>query len=585
MKERIERLRNRARVFTGLILFFFLIILLRCFHLQILKGSFYKTLARRNATLKILIKAPRGRIFDRKGRLLVENRATFSLFLIRALSESPAKTLAEVSKIVKIPLPVLLERLYKHRDYPKRKPIVIAENLTIKEVSLIEAFKEKFPEIMVEVEPKRYYLYPKATAHIVGYVGEASKRDIEKMKVEMGDMVGKMGLEREYDRFLRGEDGYRLLLRDSLGNPVKLKEEVLPREGSVLVTSIDLGLQLFIYRRLKDLKGSAIVISPETGEILAMVSSPSFNANLMSSRFEDEYKIKIMNDPSKPLYTRAIQGTYPIGSIFKLAVAVAALVKKVVTPTEKVYCPGFFRFGGRDFRCWNSVGHGWVNLYKAIEQSCNVYFYKMGARLGIDNLVDVVSHFPFGRKTGVDLPNEKSGILPSPEWKKKALGVQWFPGETISLAIGQGYLIATPLQTALFGTAIANRGWYPQPHFVKTIGGKSLKDWKRVETGINPRIFENVIKGMKRVVERGTGRVASIPGLEICGKTGTAQVVALEKTKKIRPHSLFLAFAPCKNPDVVVFVIVERSGAGSELAAPITREILKFYFNEKNKGN
>jgi len=572
-------------LFAGLVLLFFGIILLRCFHLQILKGSYYTALARRNATLKITIKAPRGRIYDRNGRLLVENRATFSLSIIRALSKSPSRTLAEISNIVKIPLPVLLERLYKHRDYPRRKPIVVAENLSMREVSLIEAFKEKFPEIMVEVEPQRYYLYPEATAHIIGYVGEASKRDIKNMNVEMGDMVGKMGLEREYDRFLRGEDGYRLLLRDSLGNPVKLKEEVLPKEGSVLVTSIDLALQLFVYRRLKDLKGSAIVVSPETGEILAMVSSPSFNSNLMSSRFDDEYKLKIMRDPSKPLYTRAIQGTYPIGSIFKLAVAVAALKKRIIGPGDKIFCPGYFRFGGRDFRCWTAGGHGWVNLYKAIEQSCNVYFYKMGARLGINNIVDVVSHFPFGRRTGIDIPNEKTGILPSPAWKKKALGIQWFPGETISLAIGQGYLIATPLQVALFGTAIANRGWYPQPHFVIKIAGQQTGGWKTVRTGIEPGIFEEIIKGMKRVVERGTGRSARIPGLEICGKTGTAQIVALERTKEIRPHSLFLAFAPCGKPEIVVFVIVERSGAGSEFAVPIARDILRFYFNEKNKGN
>lgn len=582
MRERIDKIKSRTLLFEIIIFLFLFIIGARSFQLQMLKGSYYSRLAKANATFKMDLKAPRGRIYDRKGKLLVENRASFSLAIIKAFSRSPADTLERISKIIKIPQSILLNRFYKYRDYPGKKPITIAENLSIRQVSFIEAHKEKFPGIVIQVEPVRYYIYPEAFSHILGYVGEASPFDIKKFGVDMGDMVGKKGLERAYEKFLEGIKGHRLYIRDSLGNPIRIEEEILPVEGAPLYTTVDLRLQRFIYNRLKNRKGGAIVLKPETGEILAMVSSPSFNSNLMSSRFNNEYKLEIMKDKNYPLYNRTIQGIYPIGSIFKLAIAAAALYKKVVTPGTKIFCPGFFRFGGRDFRCWQSGGHGWVDLYTAIEQSCNVYFYKMGANLGIENIVDVVSRFPFGEKTGVDLPNEKRGIMPSPEWKKSTLGVQWFPGDTISLSIGQGYLVATPLQTALFGAMIANRGWYPVPHFVRKVGNKIVNKGKRIDTGIAPEIFEEIIKGMKRVIERGTGKSAYIPGIEICGKTGTAQVVALEKTREVKPHSLFIAFTPCKNPEIVVFVIVERSGAGSEFAAPIVKDIIRFYYNEKN---
>ncbi len=584
MKERVEKLRGKSRLLSELILAFFALVVLRCFQLQIIKGGLYSELARRNSIFRIELKAPRGRIYDREGRIIAETRASFSLAIIRAFSRSPTETLSEVSKVINIPTSILLERFHSQKNYPKRKPIVIAENLSMKQVSRIEFIKEKFPELVIMAEPLRYYPYPEILSHVLGYVGEATKREIKELGVEMGDFVGKKGLEREYDKELRGKKGYRMMLRDSLGNPLKLEEEAFPEEGEVIKTSLDFRLQRFIFRKMKGKKGGVVVLNPKTGGVLAMVSSPCFNSNKLSSRFENNYKLKMMNSPQEPLYTRTIQGTYPIGSVFKIAVAIAALKKGIIKPEDRIFCPGFFYFGNRNFKCWRTGGHGWVNLYSAIEKSCNVYFYKVGAKLGIEKLVEAISKFPFGRKTGIDLPNEKSGILPSPQWKEKTLGIPWFPGETISLSIGQGYLTATPLQIALFGAAIANRGWYPQPHFLISHGGKGWKG-KVNNTGVDKWIFEAVLKGMRRVVEKGTGKAARVAGVEICGKTGTAQIVALEKTREVKSHSIFLGIAPCKDPQVVISVLIERSGEGGEIAAPMAGDILRYYFNEKIKGN
>ncbi len=524
-------------------------------------------------------RAPRGNILDRKGRVLVEARATFSLSIVRGLSKDLRKTLSTIAPILRTREELLEERLNEQRDMPRLQPVVVAENLTISQVSRLEALRDEFPEILVEAEPSRYYPFGKLAAHVLGYVGEASRKEVEEWGVRPGEIVGKKGVERRYDSLLRGKEGYEEVLRDSLGNPIRVLKEVSPVPGKNLRLSLDLDLQRLARQELGKRRGAVVLLSPRSGEILAMVSLPSFDPNLMSSRFSTKEKLKIMRSEEKPLFTRAIQGTYPIGSIFKLAVAVAALTKGVVRPDEKLFCPGFFPFGGRVFRCWRAGGHGWEDLPHAIRDSCNVYFYKVGERLGIERMVEVISRFPFGRKTGVDLPGESSGILPSPAWKREHLGVDWYPGETISLSIGQGYFVATPLQVALFTAAIANRGWYPVPHL------KADLPVTKVSTDLPPEVFEWVIRGMRLVVKEGTGRAASVPGVEVCGKTGTAQVVKLERSKEIKPHSLFTAFAPCKDPQIVIFVLVEHGGAGGETAAPLAGRILRRFFGEETAGN
>jgi len=555
------------------------VVLARCFQLQIIQYERFYRLAERNRTLRFPRRAPRGKILDRKGRVLAEARATFSLSIVRGLSEDLRKTLRTIAPILKTRVEILEERLSEQRDVPELQPVVVAENLSISQVSRLEALRDEFPEILVEAEPSRYYPFGKLAAHVLGYVGEASRKEVEAWGVRPGEVVGKKGVERRYDSLLRGKEGYEEVLRDSLGNPIRVLREVAPVSGRSLSLTLDVELQRLAAQALGKRKGAVIVLSPRSGEVLAMVSSPSFDPNLMSSRFSSKEKLMIMRSREKPLFTRAIQGTYPIGSIFKLAVAVAALTKGVVRPREKLFCPGFFPFGGRLFRCWRAGGHGWEDLPHAIKDSCNVYFYKVGERLGIEGMVEVVSRFPFGRRTGIDLPGESPGILPSPAWKKRHLGVDWYPGETISLSIGQGYLVATPLQVALFTAAIANRGWYPVPHL------RADLPVNKVSTGLPPEAFQWVIRGMRLVVEEGTGRAASVPGVEVCGKTGTAQVVKLERSKEIKPHSLFTAFAPCDNPEIVIFVLVEHGGAGGQTAAPLAGKILRRIFGEKAAGD
>ncbi len=579
MKESLEKLKASRVKFLFLVGLAVLVVLVRSFQLQVLQYRKFSRLAERNRTVKFPRRAPRGMILDRKGRVLAEARATFSLYIVRGFSRDLEKTLKIIAPILETTVEVLKGRLEEQKYLPKLQPVALADNLSISQVSRLEALREVFPEILVEAEPSRFYPYGKLAAHVVGYVGEVSLGEVKRMGLKPGEIVGKKGVEKEYDAQLRGEEGYVEVLRDSLGNPIKVLKEVLPRAGRDLKLSLDLDLQKIAREEMGGERGAVVIVSPTTGEILAMVSSPSFDPNLMSSRFSGREKVKIMTSPDKPLFTRAIQGTYPIGSIFKLAVAIAALSEGVVKPGERLFCPGFFPFGGRLFRCWTSAGHGWENLPMAIKDSCNVYFYKVGKRLGIERMVKVVSKFPFGRRTGVDLPGERAGILPSPEWKRKRFGVDWYPGETLSLSIGQGYFVATPLQVVLFLSAIANRGWYPIPHLKGDIPPV------KIPTGLSPSVFRWVIRGMRLAVEEGTARGAAVPGISVCGKTGTAQVVRLEKSKKIKPHSLFAAFAPCSNPRVAILVLVEHGGAGGKTAAPMAGRILRRIFHEKAARN
>lgn len=587
MKRSEAEIRNRLlagiKLIRIILLLFFLVGLGGSFWLQILKSAYFKELSKENLFQIIEIAAPRGEILDRSGKILAETRASFSVAIIKEFSRDIKTSLRRLSELLKIPLSTVEERFNRFSDYPPFKPLILVENLDIKEVSFFEAHRRDWPEFIVIPEAVRFYPFSQMTAHITGYVGEISSRELRLFpELNMGDIVGKKGLERYYDKLLRGEKGEQVVEVDSLGRNMGVVREKRPRKGYSLILTLDMDLQRKAWRLLSGKKGTIILMNPDNGEILALASSPSFDPNLFSRRFEREKILAVLRSPDKPLFTRAIQGGYPIGSTFKLVVAVAGLHFKVITPFTTFFCPGYFVFGGKTFRCWQAGGHGKVNLFSAIQHSCNVYFYNLGDKLGVDRIAEVAFRLNLGKPTGIDLAGEASGLVPTSKWKEEKVGVEWYPGETISLAIGQGYLKATPIQLAVMVSAIANRGWYPVPHLLKCAvkkGKRICYRIKRVDTRIEPEVFQVVAEGMKRVVNgEGTGRAARLKTVQVCGKTGTAQVVSAESPVKIKPHSLFVGFAPCENPQVVIAILIENAGAGGEVAAPLAREMLNFYF-------
>ncbi len=589
MKDR-ERIRERLVSRLLFLRFFFLLLFLVCIGgsiwLQILNHSYYYRLSLRNTYRKIKVAAPRGEIYDRKGRVLAETRAVFSVAIIKEFSENVEESLRRLSLLFNIPLHILKERFNRFSSYPSFKPLVLVDNLDIKKVSFFEAREFRWPEFMVIAEPVRYYPHGKLVAHVVGYVGEASQRELLRFPyLSMGDIVGKKGVERYYDRLLRGKEGEKTVEVDSLGRVLGVVKEKRPEKGASLILTIDLDLQRKAYSLLKGRKGAIVLMDARDGSLLALASNPSFDPNLFSSRFERTQLLKLLADPDKPLFTRAIQGTYPTGSTFKPVVALAGLCSGAVKADYTVVCRGVFPFAGKVFRCWQPGGHGKVDLVKAIEKSCNVYFYNLGLLVGPERIAEMARRLGLGSRTGVDLVGEASGLVPSPEWKRKAIGSQWFEGETLSFAIGQSYLKATPIQLAVLAAAIGNRGWYPVPHVLlcwEKGGKRKCYRVKRRQTGLDRNCFEKVVEGMRRAVNgEGTARRAKVVGVQVCGKTGTAQVVSLESSKRVKPHSLFIGFAPCEKPEVAVAVVVENAGAGGQVAAPVAGEMLNFYFRRK----
>jgi penicillin-binding protein 2 len=381
-----------------------------------------------------------------------------------------------------------------------------------------------------------------------------------------------------------GEDGYRRVIVNSRGLEVLEAERQAPKEGPSLTLTLDSRLQEAMDRAFRGRAGSAVAIDPETGEILAMTSTPAYDPNQFTTGIDPVVWGRLARDPETPLMNRVIQGTYAPGSTFKIVMATAGLEEGVFTPSTTTYCPGYLSIYGTVFRCAKPGGHGVVSIHQALAQSCNVFFYHLGKALEISRIAAYAKRMGLGTATGVDLPHEVSGLMPSPEWKLRAQKVQWFAGETISVAIGQGQVSATPIQMARVVAVIANGGRLVQPHLVRKIGAEDVAPPAAVDLGFKPSTIEVVRSGLQAVVEGGTGWRARLPGIAVCGKTGTSQVVAkarLEKTPTalaIRPHGWFVAFAPAEKPKIAVAVLVEHAGSGGEGAAPVAREILAAFF-------
>lgn len=597
----------------------------RLWYLQILKGNEFKKFSEQNQVKEEKNPAPRGMLLDRNGQLLVDSLPTFNVVVVPQYVASLEKTAEELSSVLKIKKEDIIEKVkLSRRQNGIFKPVRVKEDVTRDEVARVETMKIDLPGVKVEMGIKRNYLLDANGAQLFGYTGEISKSELPVFnqgraadkRFKAGDYIGKSGLEKRWDADLRGIDGARFVEVDARGREVVSSEglniggypdatEYSP--GRNLTLTIDKDLQEAAYASMLKNKrfGSAVALDPNNGEILAMMNAPSFDPNHFSTGIPYEIWADLINDPFKPLRNKVLQDHYSPGSTFKAIVATAALQEKIITTKSTFYCSGVLKFGRREYHCGAKYGHGPMNLMSAMEVSCNIFFQQLGIQLGIDRIAKYSRLLGLGQKTGITLDNEISGLIPDSVWKKNRLGEEWQPGENLSSAIGQGFVLVTPLQLANAYSAIGTNGLLYRPYIVKKIqdvegkvyaefAPKLIRDSKISETepnGISPEVFETVKKALSGVFngKRGTARGAKIPGIEAIGKTGTVQLFQLSKESvyancdsldlKRRHHGWLVASAPREKPMITVAVLTEHSCHGAS-SGPILKDIMLAYFKK-----
>ena len=588
LRDDVAKAGGKIALFQYTVVGVFLFLISGFWRLQIESPEVYTEQAARNRIKSLPVLAPRGKILDRDGRVVVDNHSSFSLILSRD-SYRP-EHLRPIADGLNLEADELSNKLRRFRKGPRYEAVVIKEELTPGEIAFVESHRDSatFPEMELIHAQRRLYPREGFAAHLVGYVGEVSEPELnspEFIEYEPGDVIGKQGLERYYNKHLMGVDGQRQVLVDKLGNvkqSLEMKEAV---PGKDLRLTIDLDVQAVAELAMDGRRGAVVALDPRTGEVLAMVSRPAYDPNRFAGRIRSSDWKEIMGNPDKPMINRATQAQLAPGSTFKAIMALAGLEEGVITPDFGVTCPGGASFYGRYFKCHQKGGHGRVTLQKAIAQSCDVYFYNVGNRLGIDNIAKYAEMAGLGQKTGIDLPHEASGVVPSSRWKMRNFREKWYAGETISVSIGQGALTVTPLQLARAIGGIATGGVWQKPHLV-------VDEAPKEPAGRGNVSIDNVLKvidGLHAVVTNGTGGRARIPGIEVCGKTGTAQLASNELLKSsagrhMKDNAWFVGFAPMEAPEIVVVALFE-AGEHGNLAAPIVRDVLKAYFDKRTRTN
>lgn len=602
---------KRAKIFKICVLILFIIFTGRLFQLQIIEGNIYKSLTDTQAIKQVIIEPFRGNIFDRNNKLIVHNEPSFSLtitpndFQLESipilLSILPLDTmelikiysakmsdelfrqtvLEDFAKFTGYDTAFIMKNISQQKKYSRFVPVKIYRDLNFKELSLLEEYSDYLRGIDILVESKRLYEFNGNMAHILGYSREISKEELDIMSYfRRGDIIGKKGIEKSYDDFLRGQQGIQFIAVTSAGARVhqfgKDKNDVEALNGFDLKLSIDTKLQELAESLLEGKRGSVIAIDPQNGEVLVLAVKPDFDPRKFTGKISREFYQSIINDPEKPMLNRAIQSRYSPGSTWKMLIALAALNEGLINASTTINCPGVFHYGGRDFKCHGA--HGSVNVQRAIQVSCNVFFYQLGLRLGMEKFEKYGKMFGFGQLTGIDLPDENRGIFPTMEWLK-ARNLTFTKGKLVNYGIGQGEISVTPLQMAVYTATIANKGRYIQPHIVRAIYNNLTNTQENIAyqtryLDIDPKHFDVIHKGMYDVVNTpgGTANNARVSGISVCGKTGTAQ------NPHGRDHAWFVCFAPMDDPKIAICVMVENSGFGSVAAAPIAREILNEFF-------
>ena len=596
-------LRDDTRFASGRIAFFqyvlvavFLYLLSGFWVLQVRNPDYYAGLAERNRIRSSPILAPRGKILDRDGRIIVDNHNSFSLLLLRDILKP--EHLKPICDGLDIHYDDLVDRLRRFdRTRPKYEPITVKEELSGAQIAFVEAHRgtDTFPEMEIAQDQRRLYPRDGQLAHVLGYTGEISENELnstEFARYKQGDVIGKAGIERQYNEYLMGTDGQRRVIVDNGGNERQVIDKKEAVAGKTIRLTIDLDLQVVAELAMQEHRGAVVALDPRNGEVLAIVSRPAFDPNKFAGRIRKRDWVEIRDNPENPLLNRAIQAQLAPGSTFKPFVAMAGLESGVLDDSTVFLCNGGATFYDRYFKCHTSKGHGYISLHRAIMQSCDIFFYNVGNRVGIDRIARFAEGAGFGKRTGIDLPHEAEGIVPSTRWKIRTYRQRWFAGETISVAIGQGALTITPLQLAHAIGGLAMAGVWHKPHLLKEPAG-STEAPRTVP--IAPEHLARVIGGMSSAVNEvgGTAIRVRLPGIEMCGKTGTAQLASNELLKarresgrrgseeaELKDNAWFVGFAPCNNPEIVVAALYE-AGEHGDRAAPIARDVIKSYFDKK----
>jgi penicillin-binding protein 2 len=577
---------GKIAVFQYATVVIFLFLISGFWRLQVQNPEFYGERAQQNSIKSVPIPGPRGRILDRDGRVIVDNHSSFSLLLARESAKD--EHLRPIAQGLDLDYNDLAARVQRVRKQPKYVTVTIKDELSPADLAFVDSHHDFFPELVLIQTPRRLYPQNGMLAHVIGYTGEISEQELdapEFAKYNQGDVVGKFGIEKQYNDTLMGVDGQRQVVVDNRGQVRQTLATKKAVEGKDLQTTIDLDVQTVAELAMEGKNGSVVALDPRSGEVLAMVSRPTFDPNKFAVRIRTKDWREIADNPEHPMLNRAIQAEQAPGSTFKPIVALAGLSTGTVDDNWTVHCSGGVSLYGVYQHCHDKHGHGTLSMHRGIVQSCDVYFYTLGAKLGIDNLSFYGDLVGFGQTTGIDLPHERAGLMPSQKWKLRTQRTKWYAGETPSVAIGQGALTVTPLQLAraIGGLAVGGK-WY-QPHMVK----KAPDQVKMTEWTLNPEQVKTVVDGMYGVVnEGGTGVRAALPHIEVCGKTGTAQLASNEYIKasgggtELKDNGWFVGFAPRDNPEIVVVAFFEHGGLSS-LAAAIARDVLKVYFDKKDR--
>jgi penicillin-binding protein 2 len=579
-----------------IILGIFLVLAYGLWRLQVMQSDFYSLAAEKNRIRNIPVLAPRGRILDRQGRTIVDNYPSFSALLLRDSSRDLEGDADLIAQGLHLDPNEMRARIRHFASLPQYQPIFLKEDITPDELQFIEAHRNELPELDTIMAHRRLYPRNGFMAHLIGYVGEVSEDMLNQPQFELynaGDVVGISGVERQYNTLLMGQNGSRQALVDSHGREVGRLGETDAVPGKQLRLTVDIDLQIAAEEALAGKNGAIVAMDPRTGEILAMVSGPTFDPNDFAVHVSRDQWNKLVTDPDKPLMNKAIQAQLAPGSTFKIIMSVAGW-QEGIAQTLHVNCTGSAEFYGRRFGCWVKSGHGEVTLEKAIYQSCDVFFYTLAEKLGIDRIAKYATDFGLGQKTGIDLPNEVTGVMPSEEWKIRNFKQKWFAGETISVGIGQGAVAITPVQLLRAISAISMGGRMVVPHVINPTdmppGYVEAQHYTEVKNvAIDPNGWNFITDAMVKVLlPGGSAPSAQVPGIDIAGKTGSAQIVSLATRAKFKnsealaQNGWFVGFTPRRNPDVVVCVLFQ-GGEHGKLAARLATQVIKAYVEKQRR--
>jgi penicillin-binding protein 2 len=588
--------QKRLPILMAFIILFAVVLFFRLWYLQVARGAYYQELAENNRIRPVKLRPPRGIIYDRKGRPMVENELTFDISLVPEDAPDLDETVQRLALVVGM-APEAIQRLIDDAAPVRGKyePVKIREEAPWGEVAKVEARQEELAGVIIEPEHRRHYPYGGMASHQFGYIGKVTQTQKKEQQADTGLLVGQSGLEMTYDKLLRGVAGRHMLQVNAAGRKVKDLGIDEPKMGTDLFLTIDLDVQRAAEDALGERNGAVVAMDPNNGEIIALVSHPTYDPNLFPRGISPRDWVRLSNDPSHPLYNRAVQSVYPPGSTFKVVVSIAGLETGMIDPDEQVTCRGFLMSGKRPFRCWKKGGHGTLSFHRGLVESCDVYFYTMGDRMGFDRVAEFARNLGMGEITGIPIADEKKGLVPTVAWKREKVREPWYPADNYMNSIGQGFMLVSPIQNCQLMSAVANGGTFYQPQLLKrsrnreTGAEKVYPPVKRRGFSMKPEVLDRVRTALIGVTTEsgGTAHGAATKLGTVAGKTGTAQVIAQKVagqklSEATQDHAWFIAYAPAEQPRIAIAVLVEHGGHGGAAAAPVARKVIEEFL--RNAG-